>query len=264
MSKLPQYNNFTLKMLAGGIALFCANRPKVKNAMNRESWGEFEEFLLWANAEKEVRAIIISGEGEGAFIAGADIKEFMHEPPKGALFSRSSNMVRLLATGTKPVVAAVNGAAFGGGFEVAMGCDIRVVAEGAMLGLPEATLGLLPGMGGTQRLCKIIGAGRAKEVIMAGRVIKGPQAVEWGLAYSCVPAEKVVDEAVRVCEKMLQRGPTALALIKRFIDLAYATSDETGLMIENLGFSALMGSDEMLEGTTAFVEKRPPDFLNLG
>jgi enoyl-CoA hydratase len=256
-----KYQYFTLSVDEHGIAVFKANRPGVKNAMNMACWEEFEHFLLWAQEAEKLRVIIISGEGE-AFIAGADIKEFMNLPPVAALFPKATNVVRLLATMPKPVIAAVNGAAFGGGFEIALASDIRIVASEAILGLPETSLGLVPGMGGTQRLCKLIGTGRAKEIIMAGRMIKGDEACPLGLALKSVPAAEVMTEAVKTARKMLARGPLALALAKRLINTAYSTDDETGLMLENLSFSVLLGSEEMKEGTAAFVEKRKPQFGN--
>jgi enoyl-CoA hydratase len=256
-----KYRYFTLSVGEDGIAIFKANRTEVKNAMNIACWDEFKDFLLWAGENKKIRVIIISGEGD-AFIAGAVIKEFMNLPPVAVLFSKATDVVRLLSTIPIPVIAAVNGAAFGGGFEIALASDIRIAASEAILGLPETSLGLVPGMGGTQRLCKLVGTGRAKEIIMAGRNIKGDETVALGLALKSVTASEVMNEAVKTAQKMLNRGPLALALVKRLINTAYSTDDETGLMLENLSFSVLLGSEEMKEGSTAFIEKRKPQFGN--
>lgn len=253
------YENFLLEIGEDGIAVFTANRPKAKNAMNLACWHEFLTFLREAQTEPSIRIIVLTGMGD-SFIAGADIKEFMGLPGTAALFAESTEVVHLLERGQKPVVGAVNGAAFGGGFEVAIASDIRIVSETAILGLPETGLGVIPGMGGTQRLCKLIGTGRAKEVIMAGRNLKGPECVGLGLAMKCVPEEQVLPEAMKVARKMLKKGPYALSLVKRCVSLAYSTDDATGLLLENLGFSALMGGDEMNEGTHAFLEKRLPNF----
>ena len=168
--------------------------------------------------------------------------------------------MQLIEAGRKPVIAAVNGGAYGGGFEVALACDLRVVSERAVFALPETGIGMIPGMGGTQRLCKVIGVGRAKEVILGGRRITGPEAVELGLAMVCVPPEQLMAEALRLAERIMRRSPNAVALVKRCMNLAYCTDDATGLMIENLGVCTLLGGRELDEGVAAFLEKRKPDF----
>lgn len=253
------YKNFTYQLTENGTAIFKANRPQVKNAMNTPCWEEFLSFLQEAQRDERVRVIVLSGEGD-AFIAGADISEVQNAPASAALFSASGEVVRLLETGRKPVIAAVNGAAFGGGFEVAIACDIRIASESAVFGLPETGLGLIPGMGGTQRLCKLIGLGRAKEVVMAGRNIRAEDAAAWGLAMKCVPAEALMDEALKIAARMMEKGPNALAVVKRCMNLAYSTDDATGLLIENLGFCTLMGDTEAAEGVNAFLQKRKPSF----
>ena len=255
-----QYENFTFQQTDDGIAIFKANRLAVKNAMNTACWNEFLSFLQNAQQDESIRVIILSGEGSDAFIAGADISEISNAPSSAAMFTSSGDVVRLIATGRKPVVAAVNGVAFGGGFEVAMASDIRIVAENALFGLPEAGLGLIPGMGGTQRLCKLIGMGRAKEVIMAGRNIRAEETVPMGLAMKCVPQEALMDETLKVARKLLARGPNALAVIKQCMNTAYAIDDSTGLLLENMSFCALMGNAEMQEGVGAFLGKRAPKF----
>lgn len=254
-----RFEFFLWELTDDGIAILFVNRPQVKNAMNTASWTEFLEFLTDAEADERIRAIVISGTGD-AFIAGADINEIVGAPVSAALFTVSAQVVRLIETGYKPVIAAVNGAAFGGGFEVALACDVRVVAPQAIFGLPEPSLGLLPGMGGTQHLCKIIGSGRAKEVLMVGRNIRGEEAAALGLAMKCVPQEELLDAALKAARKMLERGPKALALIKRCINLAYSTDDATGMLVENLAFCALMRDWESAEGVQAFLQKRKPNF----
>ena len=255
-----EYKYFTLNVQPDGIAIFAANRPEAKNTMNLACWEEFEQFLLWAKDNDEIRIIIVTGQGEDTFIAGADIKEFMNIPPVGVLFIKATNVVRLLATIPKPTIAAVNGAAFGGGFEVALACDIRIIANEAVLGLPETSLGVVPALGGTQRLCKMIGSGRAREIVMAGRILKGDETAQMGLALKNVGAKEVLDEALKTASRMLTRGPMASALVKRLINTAYSTDDETGLLMENLSFAVMLGSEEMKEGTSAFTEKRKPRF----
>lgn len=254
-----QYEFFRWEVTEDGIAILYINRPSVKNAMNTASWREFMDFLITAESDPKVRAIVITGDGD-AFIAGADISEIVGAPVSAALFTISAQVVRTIETGYKPVIAAVNGPAFGGGFEVALACDLRIVTANAIFGLPEAGLGLLPGMGGTQHLCKVIGSGRAKEVMMAGRNIRGEEAVGLGLAMKCVPAEALLAEALKTARRVIERGPKALALIKRCVNLAYSTDDSTGMLIENLAFCALMRDEESEEGVQAFLQKRKPNF----
>ena len=254
-----QYEFFRWQLTEDGIAVLYVDRPAVKNAMNTASWLEFMDFLTAAEADQRVRVIVVTGEGD-AFIAGADIGEIVGAPVGAALFTVSAQVVRTIETGYKPVIAAVNGAAFGGGFEVALACDVRIVSPNAVFGLPEAGLGLLPGMGGTQHLCKVIGSGRAKEVLMLGRNIRGEEAVSIGLAAKCVSPESLLDEALKAARRMMERGPKALALIKRCVNLAYSTDDATGMLVENLAFCALMRDWESEEGVQAFLQKRRPDF----
>ena len=253
------YRNFKLDLREDGIAIFSANRPAVKNAMNIDAWQEFHAFLREAQRDDDIRVIILTGEGD-AFISGADITEFQKTNHTDVLFFDSTDVVQLIEAGRKPVIAAVNGGAYGGGFEVALACDLRVVSESAVFALPETGIGMIPGMGGTQRLCKVIGAGRAKEVILGGRRITGPEAVELGLAMVCVPPEQLMAEALRLAGRIMRRSPNAVALVKRCMNLAYCTDDATGLMIENLGVCTLLGGRELDDGAAAFLEKRKPDF----
>lgn len=253
------YRNFKLDLREDGIAIFSANRPAVKNAMNIDAWKEFHAFLREAQRDDDIRVIILTGEGD-AFISGADITEFQKTNHTDVLFFDSTDVVQLIEAGRKPVIAAVNGGAYGGGFEVALACDLRVVSERAVFALPETGIGMIPGMGGTQRLCKVIGVGRAKEVILGGRRITGPEAVELGLVMVCVPPEQLMAEALRLAERIMRRSPNAVALVKRCMNLAYCTDDATGLMIENLGVCTLLGGRELDEGVAAFLEKRKPDF----
>ena len=254
-----KYEFFQYEVTEDGIAVLTVNRPRVKNAMNTESWNEFMDFLNCAQTDDNIRVIIITGCGD-SFIAGADVSEMVGAPVGKALLSLSQKVAQTIETGNKPVIAAVNGVAFGGGFEIALAADIRIITENAIFGLPESGLGLVPGMGGTQHLCKVVGSGRAKEVLLAGKNIRAAEAVNIGLAMKCVSPEELIPEALKVARKMLSKGPKALALIKKLVNAAYSTDDSTGLLLENLAFCALMKDWEGAEGVDAFLNKRKPEF----
>lgn len=242
------------------IAIFTMNRPECKNAMNTEAWIELRSFINYAQTEKSIRVIIIASAVPGVFIAGADIKEFMNMQVTEGLFAGCCDTMNAIERCRKPIIAAVNGAAFGGGFEIALASDIRIAADNAKFGLPEVGLGVIPANGGTHRLAKVIGLGRAKEVILGGRVLKADEAVPIGLAMKCVPEAELMNEALKVAEHMLHFSPYALAIAKQCVNISYTTTFETSQFVENLGFSAMMGTSEMKEGTTAFIEKRKPNF----
>jgi enoyl-CoA hydratase len=160
----------------------------------------------------------------------------------------------------KPVIAAVNGYAFGGGWELAITCDLRIVSENAQFGLPEANLGIIPGWGGTQRLSRIVGIGRAKEMILGGRTIKGQEAVDIGMAIKCVPLEKLMEEAIALANVVKNKGPLSIAMAKKLIKHSATIDLEAGILMETLGLSILMESEDKKEGSSAFLNKRKPEF----
>lgn len=252
--------SFLIDIQDNGITILKINRPKVKNSMDSQCWIEFKDVLRELEQDSRVRVIILTSSVSGVFISGADITEFMNCGMEKALYSESSEIVHMIGKLRKPVISAISGFAFGGGFEIALASDIRIISESTIFGFPETGLGVIPGMGGTQRLAKVIGMGRAKEIIMAGKNLRAKEALEIGLAMKCVPDDQLLDEAIKVAEKMLKKGPRALSIAKRCIEAAYSTDIETGLFMENLGFCAMMGSEEMKEGTKAFVEKKSANF----
>ena len=255
------FENFLLE-IEDGIAVFTVNKPQVHNAFSDDCWRELREFMEWVEENDEIKAVIITGAGQKAFVSGADVNKFAK--PRTAEYGIKQRdldyALRMIETGSKPVIAAVNGYAFGGGCEIALACDIRLCSENAQFGLPETKLGIIPGAGGTQRLSRIVGLGRAKEIILGGRILKGQEAVDAGLAMKCVPQEQLLDEAKALANVMIQRAPLAMAVVKRLI-LSSATTDiETGLRAEALALMVLMGTEDRQEGVTAFKEKRKPDF----
>ncbi|NBH73365.1 enoyl-CoA hydratase/isomerase family protein [Clostridiaceae bacterium] len=255
-----EFQNFLLEIDEQGIALFTANRPDRMNALNDACWAEMEHFFAWADTAPEVKAVIVTGAGEKAFIAGADLNVLKLKKPIDCLGGAGQKALGRIQKCAKPVIAAVNGYAFGGGCETAIACDFRVVCEKAVFALPETGLGLLPGAGGTQRLSRLIGLGRAQDMILLGRKVGGAEAVQIGLASRCVSREELVAEAKRMAGKLAAKGPVAVRLAKRVVQASYFGSQETGELLELLALSTLCGTEDKEEGIAAFLEKRAPEF----
>lgn len=243
-----------------GIATLTVNRPHLRNAMNAECWNDLLEILDVLEQDKGVKALIITGAGDKAFIAGADINFLKTRTSVSALDGLAQKALTRLNGFSKPTLAAVNGVAFGAGCELALACDIRIASEQAKFGLPEVGLGILPGAGGTQRLARIIGLGRATEMILTGQSISAQQALEWGLVTHAVPAGSVRNEAERLAGLIMQKAPLAVRLAKRAVAASLSADLETGLLLELLSYSVLVSSEDKKEGVDAFLNKRPPSF----
>lgn len=256
---MSNYKNFTIEV-SNGKALFQVNRPEVRNALNAECWVEIDRFADEINHNPEIRIAIITGVGEKAFVAGADLTMLRDRTPVEALAGVAQKALTKLENSNKPVIAAVNGYAFGGGCELALACDIRVASHNAIFGLPEVGLGILPGAGGTQRLARLIGLGRAKDVILAGRTFSGEEAAQIGLAYKSVPLPDLMSTVNEIADAMISKGPLALQITKQMITASLSSDINTGLLLELMGYSVLIGSEDKKEGVTAFFEKRKPQF----
>ena len=257
---IPKFNHFILEE-KDGIAYFTINRPEVLNAMNEAAYADLKVFANYLNDAEHLRVAIITGAGTKSFISGSDINGLATRKPMDNIFHRNlSDALLLLENGNKPVIAAINGYAFGGGFELALGCDIRIMSENAVVGLTETSLGIIPGGGGTMRLPRIVGVGLAKEMILAGRKLKAQEAYQFGLAMKVVPQENLLDEATNIAKKMIDRGPLAIALAKRGIISSFNVDFTSSMMLEGLINTALFNTKDRLEGTTAFLEKRRPDY----
>ena len=254
-----EFENFLLE-IEDGIAVFTANRPEKMNAMNDQAWKEIKEFFTWADTADEVKVVIMTGAGDKAFIAGADINALNVKKPADCMGGAGQKAVEAIENCSKPVIAAVNGFALGGGCEIAIACDFRFASENARFGLPETGLGVLPGAGGTQRLTRLVGMGRAKDMIMLGRQVKGPEAAEIGLATKCVAPEELMPEVKKAAAKLMAKGPLALHIAKECIKASMSSSQEVGLLAEKLALSALCGTEDKAEGTGAFIEKRDPSY----
>jgi len=242
------------------IAFITINRPEVRNAMDTDCWLKFITLVENADNDTDVRIIIITGAGDKVFMSGADIKNLQVRTGVENLTSISQKARQKVDECRKPVIAAINGVAFGGGFELTLVCDIRIASPNAKFGLPEAGLGIMPGGGGTQRLSRMIGIGRAKEVILAGRVLNAQEAEAAGLLMKVVEPDSLLEEAVSIAKKMIAKGPVSLNVAKKVINASLDIDRTSGLLLENLGFSLLLETNDKLEGTTAFLEKRPPQF----
>ena len=245
-----------------GISEITIDRPEALNAMNQEVVAEFSSVLQAALSDKETGIIIITGAGDKAFIAGADIKAMQKMTAEEALIygKAGQKLTMLIESSPKPVIAAVNGFALGGGCEIAMACHIRIASENASFGQPEVKLGLLPGWGGTQRLPKIIGVGRANELITTGKIINAEEALRIGLANIISSQDELLSSARKMATTILRNGPRAIASSLYCIKEGLSVPIKEGMKIEVQEFSKLFHHDEQMEGLTAFIEKRPANF----
>lgn len=247
---------------SGPIARVTINRPKVLNALNRQTLGELLEAFTSLDANGAVRAVILTGAGEKAFIAGADIRELATLGPLAARdFSVYGQRVCNLIQGlTKPVIAAVNGFALGGGCEVAMSCHIRIGSTAARLGQPEVNLGVIPGWGGTQRLPRLVGLGRALELLLTGDPVKADEAVRIGLLNRVVEPDALLGTCEEIASKIASKGPIAARLVLEAAHRGLEGSQIAGLDVEADAFGLTASTADWREGTAAFMEKRKPAF----
>ena len=253
-----------LKEINKQIAWVTINRPEVLNAMNESVLTELVSSIQSCIDDTSVGVIILTGAGDKAFVAGADIKNMQSMEPGDALeFGKSGQLMTLtIENSPKPVIAAVNGFALGGGCEISLACHIRVASETATFGQPEVQLGILPGWGGTQRLPRLVGMGIANEIITTGRMVSASEAKEIGLVNHVVPAELLNEKCEKIANQILKNGPNAIAKSLECIREGVGRSTKEGLIIEVENFSKLFGTDESREGLTAFIEKRSPNFRN--
>ena len=244
------------------IGILTINRPDSLNAMNREVLLEFINELKKIQSDKDIRVIIITGSGEKAFIAGADIKLMQKMNREEALefANLGQELANLIEKSDKPVIAAVNGYALGGGCEIALSCHLRIASDNAIFAQPEVKIGLLPGWGSTQRLPRIIGRGLANEIILTGRNVTAKEALDIGLVNRVVPQEELMNTCFDIANAILKNSPIAIAESIKLIRLAAGTKLKKGLSKEAKSFSQLFETEETAEGLTAFVEKRPPKF----
>jgi len=243
-----------------GIGIITISRPKAMNALNSQFFIEMNSMITEISNNDEIKLVIITGEGK-AFVAGADIAEMVDKTQKeGETFSKiGQKCFRDIELLSKPVIAAVNGFALGGGCELAMSCDIRIASDKAKFGQPEVSLGLIPGFAGTQRLSRITGLGNAMFLLMTGNMIKAEEALRIGLVQKVVESEKLMDEVIGIAKKIISMGPKSVKLVKEVTRKGFETDFEKGSELEAINFGTLF-ENEGKEGMKAFLEKREPNW----
>ncbi len=251
------------KIKEGRILILKISRPEALNALNRDVFLNLKETFLNAKYDKETSGIILTGEGEKAFVAGADIKEFANYTPIEAfrLSQFGMEIFSLIERFPKPVIAAINGFALGGGLELAMSCHIRIASRNAKLGQPEVNLGLTPGYGGTQRLPRLVGMGRALELLLTGKAIDAEEALRIGLVNKVVEQGELLEEAKKLLNLIIEKAPLALESIINCVIFGMEAGKEAGLKLADLNFATLFSTRDMKEGVNAFIQKRKAEFI---
>lgn len=244
----------------GAVAVVTLNRPKVLNALNNHTLAELASCMAGLKADPEVRAIILTGSGEKSFVAGADINELAAlSPVEGQAHARRGQLIfDAIEQLGKPVIAAINGFALGGGCELAMACTIRLAADTARFGQPEVNLGLIPGYAGSQRLPRLVGKGIAMEILLTGDMVGAQRAYEIGLVNRVVPAAELMAEAKKLAQALATKAPIAVHFILDAVNQGLEAPFAVGQYLETTLFGTIASSDDMREGTKAFLEKRKP------
>jgi enoyl-CoA hydratase len=243
-----------------GIGTITLNRPELRNALDLATLHELEKALDEWRYDPQVRVVMITGAGDKSFASGADIAQLNKRTMLEGLLPNMTATYRLIEMYEKPTIAAVNGYALGGGLELALACDIRVAALHAKMGLPELNLAIMPGAGGTQRLSRIVGKGRAMELILTGDLVTAEQAERIGMISRAVPQEELLPVAREYARKISAKGPLAVRLAKSVIHRGAELDMESALYLEKLAQTILLGSEDKAEGTQAFLDKRTPSF----
>ncbi len=238
------------------------NRERALNALDKETIAELQEFFTNHWSDDSLHCVILTGAGEKAFVAGADITELAQLDVRSGneLSARGNYLMKTIQYFPKPVIAAINGFALGGGCEMAMACDIRLASEKAKLGQPEISLGIIPGFGGTQRLPRLVGRGKAMQLILTGGMINAQEAHRIGLVDEIYPPEQLMDKAMEMAKLICSKGPVAVALAKECVNRGLDVSLPIGCDFEKANFAQVCGTDDKTEGCKAFLEKRPAKF----
>jgi enoyl-CoA hydratase len=246
----------------GGVATVTINRPKVLNALDMRTLDELRRAMLALRRDDGVRAVIVTGSGDKSFVAGADVNELSVQTPTGGrdLAMRGQHVLDLVENLGKPVVAAINGYALGGGCELAMACTLRVAAESARLGQPEINLGIIPGYAGTQRLARLIGRGRALELLLTGDQVSATEALRLGLVNRVVPGGELMAEAQKLAHALAAKAPIAARYIIDAVNRGLQMPFNDAQVFEATLFGLVSTTDDMREGTRAFLEKRKAEF----
>ncbi|HET8810766.1 MAG TPA: enoyl-CoA hydratase-related protein [Flavobacteriaceae bacterium] len=256
-----KYENLLLES-NGGISVVKINRPKKLNALNRETLAEINEAFENLKNDETTKVVIITGNGEKAFVAGADIAEFADysvEEGKNLAAKGQKTVFDFIANFPKPVIAAINGFALGGGLELAMAAHFRIASENAKMGLPEVSLGVIPGYGGTQRLPQLVGKGRAMEMIMTAGMIDANQALQYGLVNQVTSQEELMEFTENLAKKIMRNSPMAISAAIRAVNAGFENG-KNGFQTEIELFGKAFGTEDFEEGTQAFLNKRKPEF----
>jgi enoyl-CoA hydratase len=251
-----EYQNLIVEN-EGPLAVVTVNRPEVRNALDADTWQELSGLIDDLEKDDSIRIVIITGAGEKAFVAGADIRSLRERSMAATLRGEGQRILNRWEAMEKVSIAAINGFALGGGCELALACDIRIAAEKAVLGLPEINLAIVPGAGGTQRLTRQVGLGKAKEMILTGDLLNAREALAIGLVNKVVPDAELMTSAREMARKILAKGPLAVKLAKAAINSGANADLQTALVIERLAQTVLFGTEDRREGIDAFLEKRP-------
>jgi enoyl-CoA hydratase len=246
----------------GAIVTVIIDRPKTLNALNNETIAELRDCFRGIAKDSTILCVILTGAGEKSFVAGADIAELSLLNPMGGkgLCDRGQGLLFEIENLPQPVIAAVNGFALGGGCEIAMACDIRLASENAKLGQPEVNLGIIPGYGGTQRLARLVGRGKAKQLIFTGDIIPAAEAYRIGLVDEIYPLAELLPKAKEMAQKIAAKGPLAVRASKEAVNRGLDVDLASGCALEGALFAAICGTDDKAEGTKAFLEKRKAEF----
>jgi len=256
-----EYKNILFEV-ADGVATITINRPKALNALNSDVMGELYDAAMKCKTDEAIKVVIITGSGEKSFVAGADISQMAELRPQQAMdfMEAGIDTFRAFEVLPKPVIAAVNGFALGGGVEFAMSCDFRFASENARFGQPEILIGLIPGWGGTQRLARLVGIGRAKEYVMGGEQIDAKRAYEIGLVNRVYPLDQLMPETKKFAAKLARLPGFALKMAKHAINFGYDLALDNAMRLETECCSQCFSTDDQKEGMKAFLEKRKPAF----
>lgn len=254
--------NHVLYEVKDGILFLTLNRPEARNALTPEMWNDISAAVEKAQSDEAVRVVIVSGAGDKALASGADIGEINRRYYMEQMRGTATLALRNLENLYKPVICAINGFALGGGCELAMACDIRIATGRSKFGQPEVNLSIIPGAGGTQRLTRLVGVGKAKELIYTGRIIKAEEAAQIGLVNQVVgdTREELMEAAETMARQIMAKGPVAISMAKIAINFGQDADMDTALMIERLAQTIAFSTEDRKEGTAAFLEKRTPEF----
>ncbi len=256
-----EYKNILLS-LEGEIGTLTVNRPKALNALNIETLQDLQKGIEEVKDHPEIKVLIVTGSGEKAFVAGADILEMKGMSPlEASTFSKLGNRtMKMIQDLDRPVIAAVNGFALGGGTEIALACDFIYASENARFGFPEVTLGVFPGFGGTQRLPRLIGKGRAKELILTGKMVNAQEAFQMGIVNRVLPLASLMEEVKKVAGQIAANGTVGVRLAKMVVDAGLNMDLEKACVLEYQTFGLCFSTEDQKEGMSAFAEKRKPNF----